>query len=133
MSDKMIYAGIFLDEDDQFIGSLDKTIEHQHVTIAFKPDEETEAVIRKHLGEEVELMVEGYGCDDDNEGLKVMIFDWDSMELMPLFDNIDIPHITISVSETGKPKDTAKLEFEDTPAFFIVGKIGYFDGRGVIV
>lgn len=130
---KMIYAGIFLNEDDQFVGSLDKTIEHQHVTIAFKPDKRTQDIIMNHLGETVELMVEGYGCDDDNEGLKVMIFDWASMGLKPLFDNIDIPHITISVSETGKPKDTAKLEFENTPAFFIVGKIGYFDGREVIV
>lgn len=38
-----------------------------------------------------------------------------------------------TVTERLNERVKEKLEFEDTPAFFIVGKIGYFDGKEVII
>lgn len=132
---KMIYTGAFVSTSligERFIGTLSKTIANQHVTFAFKPSIDIQDVINRHLGEDVRITAIGYGNNGENEGLKVRV-ESESEELNKLIEAIDIPHITISVGENGKPVNTAKLEFKDIPSFTFTGKIGFYDGREVVV
>lgn len=138
---KNIYTGVFFDSSElndlfeKHIGKpkLSNVIKNPHVTFTYKPTE----VMFGLLGTPIRFDVIGYACDGVNQGLQVKISDnmwWDKRHA-PLFDEcqtIENPHITISVSEDGKPVDTNKLVFEPIPIpFEIVGDYGVFTDEGI--
>ena len=125
---KMIYTGAFVSTSligERFVGTLSKTIANQHVTFAFKPSSDVQDVINRHLGEDVRITAIGYGNDGENEGLKVKV-ESESEELNRLIEAIDIPHITISVGENGKPVNTKTLDFKPIKPFQIKGTLGNY-------
>lgn len=132
---KMIYCGIFLDEICTFKNKLDNAVKNQHITIKYKPDEDMQKIIEKHLGEDVSFVTTGYGNDDNNEGYTVALKDA-SPEIMELFDKIPVPHITTGLANGAKAVDTGKLYFRKygnrSLVFILHGKVGYFDGNEVI-
>lgn len=103
-----IYEGFFFDRSVQeFIGSLWHTIEHQHVTTEYKP-----SVAHPELyGKKATFRIVGYGNDGENEGFLVRLTDCDDPDIDEIYNKIERPHITISVSPTGKPVNTGKLRF----------------------
>ncbi len=123
----IIYWGLFTEETIK--GNLEKEVKDQHITFKFKPNEEDEILL---LGGEYTVNVVGYASDGENEGVLVEIPE----ELKRLYKNPAPPHITISVSETGKPVDTGKLNFtRDIPEHIpkeIKCRVGYFVGGRVL-
>ena len=123
-----IYTGIFFtglfnnpNINGKEMGTLERQIEHPHVTFKYKPDFVDESL----FSEEVTVTVTGYGNDGNNEGLLVEIHS-DNQKIMKLAKEIAVPHITLSVSAQGKPVDTRYLEFEPIEHFELVGTFGGF-------
>lgn len=122
---KVGYIGVFT---EQIPGLLDKTIESQHITFSFKPDEDKFKEALPYLGAECSIKILGYGNDGHNEGLLVQV-----NSSLPYYAS-DKQHITLSVSENCKPVDTAKLDFnQPIPEYLglhtgdvISGKVGAF-------
>lgn len=112
----IIYWGLFLKND--MTGSLTRDVKHQHVTFAFKPH-----CIPSHLfGTQCNVTVIGYANDGENEGYLVEI----PNALKTFYENDAPPHITISISETGKPVNTGKLHFKPCARRTIQCVIGGF-------
>lgn len=104
---RIIYEGFFVNPNVELHSVLDKDIEFKHITTEFKP-----AKTHEHLyGKMANFVVKGYGNDDVNEGILVGISSSEDGELDELFNNIGVPHITLSVSNEGKPVNTSKLDF----------------------
>ena len=85
---------------------LSRIIACPHVTLDYKPGGMSEEL----LGEEVLLRIIGYGNDGKNEGFKVELCEA-SDELIRLYNNVDVPHITISVADNSFAKYTSKIRF----------------------
>ncbi len=131
---KYIYTGVFFDAAElsekfaKYVGeeTLSNIIKNPHVTFTFKPS----SVDTRLLGKEVGFNVTGYACDGKNQGLSVevsVIHGYLSSE----YQTIKHPHITISVSEDGKPVDTGKLCFTPlSEPFEIIGRYGVFTDKG---
>lgn len=101
------YLGLFLDTEgvedlwEPLTGvKLLPVVHCHHITMKFNPTEEE--VEKFPLGVKVSVVVRAYVHDDDNQVLIVLA--------VPGFncDN-DIPHITVAVSETGKPAKSNEL------------------------
>lgn len=126
MKNNCLYTGFFVDRAllvDRLASvngqSLERKIEHTHVTVKFKPK-----VVPMHLfGEKVRIIVTGYGNDARNEGLLVEV-ESDNDEINHLLSQIPTPHITLSVSSDGDPVDTAGLDFKPIKMFEVVGVFG---------
>lgn len=121
------YCGIFVDSEELYQkmpGTLDKVIEHPHVTIKYRPEEQE---LHGHLiGQNVEIEAIGYGKDEENEGLLVRL-KADNDELQKLCDQIPVPHITLSISENGKAVNTSNLQFAELQEPFLInGSYGAF-------
>lgn len=125
-----IYWGIFFEDEPVLKGSLAKEIQDKHVTFGFHSP-----FPRKLLGKYATVMIVGYANDGDNEAVKVAIQeDYDEY-----YTNNATPHITMSVSKTGKPVNSKNLSFsskildklEELPT--ITGRFGYFDGDEVVI
>lgn len=123
-----MYYGIFLTKKStQTILSkeanhLAKTIENMHVTLAYNPTD-------KHcldylLGKKISIIVNSYGCSNDNSGFKVFL-----PKDIPC-QNVN-PHVTVSISECGKAVTTNQLDFKPCEKFVIEGIIGRFE-KGVV-
>ena len=113
-----IYWGLFIDEGQLlFPPSLARPIEQPHVTFAFRQSCPAELV-----GSRAEVLADGYGNDGLNEALRVVLPSW----LAAPYAGADVPHVTLSVGDGGRPKDSALLLFEDRPATTLGGTIGYF-------
>lgn len=112
-----LWFGLFIEKP--FTGDLANEIEHQHITFGYKvtpPDGiDWEA--------EYPIVVIGYANDGTNEGYCCEF----PPELDEMYFGTDMPHITVSVSDDGKPVNTQYLDFEelDEP-FTIYGKFGYY-------
>ena len=124
--------------------SLEHPISHPHITVVFKPEKPHNEL----YGRDVFAIVNGYGCNGVNEGYRVRIiprgihgqgdyigcpihsYDEDCFHtLIGLIKNIKVPHITLSVSADGCPKDTEDLAFELIPIeeqFIIQCRYGAF-------
>lgn len=128
---KVIYAGIFFDEKEssKLISKsskiLDKKINNPHVTLQFGGGE---CLPKEIIGQKVILRVVGEGSTEDNQGFEIIIPD----KLNDFYKGASTPHITISVSQKGKPINTKDVIFNKIESFEIVGKIGYFTNEGVI-
>lgn len=126
----VIYEGFFIRAP--LDSTLSKDIEFKHVTTQFRPP-----ICHQNLyGKTARFVITGYGNDGDNEGVSVSLTTAEDAELAELFNSIAIPHITLSVSEKGKPVNTAKLEFADSDSNLIgsivEGTFGGFNGRNPI-
>ena len=133
---KYIYTGVFFNATElsekfaKYVGeeTLSNIIKNPHVTFTFRPD----SVDTSLLGKPVCFTVTGYACDGKNQGLGVEV-SLIHAGLSSEYQTIKHPHITISVSEDGKPVDTGKLCFTPLPeSFEIVGKYGIFTDIGVL-
>lgn len=103
----ILYEGFFI--IDEMDSKLDKDIEFKHITTEFRPKKTHE-----HLyGTNAIFTITGYANDNINEGYSVALKSCDNDELVELFNNINVPHITLSVSNEGKPVSTKKLNFKD--------------------
>lgn len=119
----IVYEAFFV---DHIINSkLSRDIEFKHITTEYKP-----AKTHEHLyGQKAVFIATGYGNDGVNEGLSVKLVSCDSDELRELYEAIPVPHITLSVSEEGKPVNTKDLEFDTAPEFKISTTFGGYNGR----
>ncbi|MDO4332677.1 MAG: hypothetical protein Q4C58_08315 [Eubacteriales bacterium] len=107
---------------------LPKTIRDPHVTFAYMPRTVDETL----FGEEMTIKMIGYGNDGRNEGVKVEL-SADNPVLKEMMKRIEVPHITLAVSEEGAPVDTGKLHFEPIEPIMIVGKFGGFIECGSVI
>ena len=137
---KYIYTGVFFDLSElsnkfvkfaSFIEeeTLSNIIKNPHVTFTYKPKD-----VRKDLlGKPARFRVIGYACDGKNQGLQVEVLSIHS-SLLSEYGTIKVPHITISVSEDGRPVDTGKLDFKPISVpFEVVGTYGAFTDEGVLL
>lgn len=121
----IIYTGVFFKQE--FKGKLEKKIEFPHITHQFKPS----TIDYSLFGQEVEFEIIGYGNDLNNEGYLVRLVNG-SNEMKKAFEEVKIPHITISVSADGKPVNTVNLKFRPyTVPVRIKGIYGGFNGKGI--
>ena len=135
----IIYEGFFI--QNNLTGKLSKDIEFKHVTTEYKP-----AKTHEHLyGAVARFKVTGYGNDGINEGLSVALSSIDvselgetrgkASELYELFQSIEVPHITLSISPEGKAVNTRFLDF--SPQYkddsTIIGIFGGFNGNKPIL
>lgn len=133
---RYIYTGVFfklndlIKSFDRFINAarLSNTIQNPHVTFTYKPTRVNENL----FGIPIKFEVIGYACDGKNQGLQVRAVTIHN-SLQEEYNEIPHPHITISVSEDGKPVDTGKLNFQPVEKpFYIIGKYGAFTNEGII-
>jgi len=108
---------------------LPREIDAPHVTYIYNPRE----VDTSLFGLPITATVIGYGADGENEGVSVRLSAEDP-RLQKCLDTIAVPHITLSVSETGKPVNTDKLHFAPTEPVKITGTFGgYTWGHRVVL
>ena len=106
-----------------------QTILAPHVTFAYKP----EVVHTDFFGQPLTIKIVGYGNDGMNEGLKVELASA-SPEITALFNEIAVPHITLSIGKHAKTVDTCLLEFTPVEPVEIIGFFGgYTTERDVIL
>lgn len=99
-----------------------------HVTVSYRPD----FVDQSLFGTAVRVRVVGYGSDEENEGLRVELSTRDK-RLEKLLRAIELPHITLSISKTGKSVNTRSLNFTAVAPFELLGKYGgYTEGRATV-
>lgn len=129
----VIYNALFVDNEERkkllTIGSkhLSKIIAEPHVTLHFRPTAEN--TYSNLWGGKATLKVVGYANDGKNEGVLVKVKAEDPL-LQVLFDSVKTPHITISVSDDGKPVDTAKLDFQLCDPITVKATFGAFVSTG---
>lgn len=125
------YTGVFFEKESFYTlvservssSRLHQNVLHPHVTFQYMPQIVPEAL----FGEKAEFRVIGYGNDGQNEGL---LIEWLSgaPQLKQLYDEIKIPHITLSYAEYGNPVNTRYLDFKPITPFDISGVFGGFSG-----
>lgn len=128
---KVIYTGAFVDSEEierklEECGiertKLSRQIKDTHVTFQFRPKEVDETM----FGFPVDIRVIGYGVNPQNEGLLVEITSANET-VQKLCDQVKVPHITLSVSEDGKPVNTCYINFNPIKKpFSIMGIYGAF-------
>lgn len=124
---KVIYEGFFVCNAD-LKSTLEKDVLMKHITTEFKP-----VNTHKHLyGAYASFSVTGYGNDGENEGYSVEMVDCDKEELLDIYKNIKIPHVTLSTGKKGKPVDTARLTFTECQPMMINCRFGGFTRGGVV-
>ena len=124
----MMYEGFFV--YDRLTGRLARDISNKHVTTEFRPAKSHESL----YGKRAIFRVIGYANDGKNEGYKVELVSCEARELEDLYKAIPVPHLTLSVSEDGKPVNTARLNFQPIKySFEIQAVFGGFTPEGVVV
>lgn len=90
-------------------GTLDNTIKHQHITLAYNPTN-TQVCEYLNLIEKGEINYSyeaiGYGNNGVNEGYSVLI-----KEAIPYYNTFK-PHITTAVAEGASAVGTGNLDFQ---------------------
>ena len=128
------YIGCFVSREELFhcvkgisTGHLDRLIEAPHITFEYKPDEVDESL----FGERIRVVAVGYGNDGQNEGLKVKVYA-DNKKITGMAEEIEVPHITLSVGMEGRAYDTRHLEFYAIKPFELEGVFGGYRQDGTI-
>ena len=103
---------------------LARPIRFPHVTFVYRPETADERL----FGTVIRVRAVGYGCDGENEGLKVEL-SADQGDLRALIAQIPLPHITLSVSKTGRPVNTGRLRFEEIEPFEFAAVFGGYSVR----
>ena len=129
------YIGVFLSLPQVLEAALEyspkrlyRIIEHPHVTFAFHPERVEESL----FGLPVSVKVTGYGNNGENEGLRVELCEADE-RLRAMWKAIALPHITVSVSETGKSVNTRWLSFFPAEGAVLKGVFGGCTEEKVVV
>jgi hypothetical protein len=131
---KIIYKGLFLDDistsivkDYERVNNIVlNQLENLHVTfqigknIKLFPDE----IMEKEFG----IVVSGYSESQINKGFKVYLPD----SLRHHYENSSIPHITTSMADGGRAKDTGSVVFKNIEPFVLKGRLGYYMNDGTI-
>lgn len=98
--------------------TLDIGIGFPHITVAYKPLETHE----RFYGRTVHAITDGYGNDGINEGYSIDLIperwlygDGSNFDDFCSLFAAEQYHMTISVSENGRPVDTGKLKFSALP------------------
>lgn len=135
MNHSFHYTGLFFDAKElwQKISPyrrepLETTIDHPHVTFAYRPEEAD----RSFFGTEILVTITGYGNNGRNEGVLVSLCS-DVPELQSMIDEIEIPHITISVARDAEAVATRFLHFKAIPEIQITGKYGGFTNERSVI
>lgn len=120
------YVGCFFPQEDlsTYIRPLNcsplaKLIACPHITFSYKPEFVDESL----FGEKLIVRAVGYGNDGRNEGLKVELVSA-SPKLAEAFQNIAVPHITLSISNDAEPVNTRYLVFDAIEPFELTGVYG---------
>ncbi len=132
-SEYVEYTGVFLDRAPFYalvsekvgVNRLHQDVLRPHVTFQYMPQ-----IVQEELfGEKAEFKAVGYGNDGLNEGLLV---EWlsGSPQVKRLFDEIPIPHITLSYAEHGSAVNTRYLDFKPIVPFSVGGVFGGFVRNG---
>lgn len=134
MRPNCIYIGCFVDPQELAQKTahlrqtpLSRTIDEPHITFAFRPKQIEDAL----FGETVDITLVGYGNDGENEGFSVEL-STENPHVEAMFREIDTPHITIAVSETGKPVNTRNLEFSSIGPICLKGTFGGYLSNGKV-
>ncbi len=129
------YIGCFLDSEElagmvALLGKerLARVIANPHVTFRYQPD----TVDSGLFGEKVLVTAVGYGCDGENEGLKVEL-QMENPRLAKLAEAIAVPHITLSVSKDGESVNTRYLDFTPIAPFTLTGVFGGYTLSGKVI
>ena len=126
------YVGVFTTYS--LGGCLEKGIPDQHITMAYRPDPDKFKEVLPFVGTTQHFEVIGYGNDGKNEGFLVEL-----KSHVPYY-GAEQQHITLSVSQDGKPVDTFKLDFNKPipPEYCIQigdileGQVGVFTNNGPV-
>lgn len=121
-----VYTGCFVSQEELLRAAdvpsaerLENLIPQPHVTFQYRPG----AVDTSLFGKRVGIRAVGYGNDGTNEGLQVELSSEDPV-LRRMIADIPTPHITISVSGTGKPVNTRHLTFQPIKPVELKGTFG---------
>lgn len=117
-----IYWGIFIPNKG---GVLDKVVIWQHITFGFKT--EYPEFLHGKFVENIKIV--GYGNDSKNEAYLVELPEWTKK----YYHKTTKPHITLSTCWSGKPVDSAKLDFSPIESTIEYGVFGYFNGGSIPV
>lgn len=135
LKEKYIYTACFLPlgQLNRLLGPartspLPREILTPHVTFAFHP----ENVYRLLFGKEIQVTVLGYGASEQNEGVKVALSS-DNRFLQQAIEQIQTPHITLSLGEGGTPVNTRYLRFHEIAPFTLTGVYGGYRSDGKII
>lgn len=135
MSSKYIYTACFLSlkqlyevGDHYGLVHLEQIIQNPHMTVEFSPHTVDESL----FGEQVKITIVGYGKDTRNEGFKVVAHA-DNAKLQQMIERILVPHITISISCSGKPVDTKLLNFDPIKPTTLFGIYGAYNQLGQVI
>lgn len=130
--EKIKYIGCFFDlaEVHSQIAQLGKerlykTIENPHITFKYRPD----SVPEELFGLPVRVKVIGYGRDEENEALLVEFSELPEA-LIPLTEEISVPHITLSIAADGKSVNSRALTFFPIKSFYLEGVFGGMEESG---
>lgn len=107
---------------------LENDIQDPHITFAYKPIEVDQSL----FGTPIQIIIVGYGNDGENEGLKVQLSSSEP-RMQKMIDELDTPHITIAVSNEGKPVNTKRLTFEGIQPIELTGKYGGYAKWGKVI
>lgn len=126
------YVGVFTTHS--LGGCLEKGIPDQHITMAYRPDADKFKEVLPFVGTTQQFEIIGYGNDGKNEGFLVEL-----KSHVPYY-GAEQQHITLSVSQDGKPVDTFKLDFNKPipPEYGINigdvldGQVGVFTSNGPV-
>jgi len=135
MSYSYRYLGAFLSltELNEKLVSMERTplsrvIQNPHVTFQYQPKETDTSL----FGEKIEILAIGYANNGTNEGLLVEL-KTKNPRLFKMSKNIPVPHITLSVSQTGLAVDTKSLPFQPIKPFSLHAIYGgYTDDEKLI-
>lgn len=119
-----LYTGWFVQTEELYrkikeTNRLEKEIEYPHVTLYFRP----EWVDTKLFGSKAVIKVIGYGNDGENEGLLVEL-ETKEETLQRVFDELQIPHVTLSIAKDAKAVNTRRLQFYEIEPFCLEGTFG---------
>lgn len=114
----ILYTACFLDYDSLWTqishltkGIYSRVIKNPHVTFVYKPS----FVDCSLIGTKVKVQVTGYGFNSENEGLSVNVIT-DNKKLKLLYGAVEVPHITLTVSNKGQAVNTRYVHFSSVPA-----------------
>lgn len=135
MNHPFIYVGCFVKLGDLHSAispirrdPLENDIQDPHITFAYKPKEVDQSL----FGKSIRIKAVGYGNDGQNEGLKVQL-ESDDPSIQAMVAQIEIPHITISVSPEGRPVNTKNLDFTAIHAIELEGTYGGYAKWGEVI
>ena len=131
--EKFNYIGVFFSKETDNIlrkrgNKFSRPTKNLHVTVKYRPED----VPVELFGSEVAVQITGYGYSNENEGLSCKLVSENSA-LQKLLDAIEVPHITLSISEDGRAVNTRYVDFSEPLSFVCKGRFGGFRKGEVIL